>query len=417
MQRLTSWPAQFSSGLWILAGGQLLVSTSFGLVYPYAIIYFHDVRHLPVEGLGIGYGLLAGAGFVGRPFAARILDVVSYKIVYILASATSVLAFLALALFATTLPAFWLVLTCWGLAAAGEGPSEHMWLRQLTDPKSRVQGLSLGRVASNAGLGLGGLLGGTVLSVAGMRAYPVLMISSAVGSAVYLLVLWQVPARLDDRPESRPPEHPALEERPNWRSVLSDHTYLALVLVNMAAVFCYLQLEISIPYFAHRSLGAQDYLIGIIFAINTGMVTVLQIPVARFVERRDRVKVAALGLAVWAVSLPLFGLAAYLRPSASLTIVLFAVVAYTVAELIHNPAMTTLSMEMVPATGQARYFTLMGMSWALVQTVGPALCTALLGSPHPEVLWWLCALVSLVAAFWLARLGPSIRARGERQTC
>jgi MFS family permease len=382
--------------LWLVEAGIFLNMLGYGAVFPFEVIYLHDARGFGLGTAGLVVGMLAGAAVVVAPVAGTIVDRFG-------ALATATAAGLALAAgyvllaFATTPP---VALAAASLAGIGNGalnPAQSTLIAAIAAPELRHRANAVSRVAVNAGIGLGGALGGVVASY-GLRGFVALLLANAVTYLAYAAVLVAA-VRENARPERIPG---------GYRLVLRDRAFVRLALTNVAMIAVgWGVLAWVVPPYAANDLGLGPRLIGLLMLANALTVVVAQVPVVSLIEGRRRVAMLGLATTIW-IGACLLALGAQWRPAAFATL-LVASVAFAVGECFHTTALMPLVAELAPPGLRGRYMATMGLSWWLGLTLAPTLGTRLL-SVSPAAALLPAAAVSLAALVSVLALEPSLPA-------
>ena len=133
-----------------------------------------------------------------------------------------------------------------------------------------------------------------------------------------------------------------------------------------------------------------DY--GMAIAVNGVLIVALQIPVTRFIERRDprRLLVVSSLLAGYG-----FGLTAF---AGSVGVFALTVCVWTLGEMVNAPTQTGLVVRLSPVHGRGRYQGVYTLSWSLAALVAPLMSGLVIDRFGAEWLWGLCAVVGTVAA-------------------
>jgi MFS family permease len=170
-------------------------------------------------------------------------------------------------------------------------------------------------------------------------------------------------------------------------------------LISIGAVV----LEIALPPYLIINLHAPVWLVGLLFALNTGMIVLLQVPATRAVTSWRRTRILAAGAVGYAFSFLLFA-AAPLLPSNAIALYLCGcMLVYTVAEIIFVPTFAAITAALIPIGMQGRYLAIFQLSRASAATITPAVSGSLLALA-PQGLWLLLALLTFGTLALLRRL-------------
>ena len=199
----------------------------------------------------------------------------------------------------------------------------------------------------------------------------------------------------------------------SYAAVFRDRTFLGLWGLNFLFVSAGYSLSNLFTQFARDHSHVSEREIGLIFAVNTGVIVLAQLPLSRWIEGKRRMRALALMPALWAVAwLLVDGTGAWL--DATPAFIAFAVAAGVlgVGECFHGPAHQALVADIAPPQLRGRYFAVHSLSWGLAGTVGPAAGGFILAAA-PFALWPLASLVcvfAVVGALAMERfIPPSLR--------
>jgi dipeptide/tripeptide permease len=118
---------------------------------------------------------------------------------------------------------------------------------------------------------------------------------------------------------------------------------------------------------------------GLLFALNTGLVVLLQVRVTRSITTAKGITRGYRRAAIsFALACLCFALAAGSPGLLAIALLMLAVSALTLGELEVTAGEQLLSVELAPARFQAHYLSAYKTSMSLQQAIGPALVTALL---------------------------------------
>jgi predicted MFS family arabinose efflux permease len=91
-----SWQITLPRSVWLLECGGFVDNFGTGLVFPFVILYLHDVRHLSFETAGLFIAVRGAAGFVLAPPAGLLVDRFSARRLTIVSLAVAAIGWLAL---------------------------------------------------------------------------------------------------------------------------------------------------------------------------------------------------------------------------------------------------------------------------------------------------------------------------------
>src|SRR4051794_8330519 len=288
-----------------------------------------------------------------------------------------------------------------GAGSACFWPSQSTLVSRLTPGTRRHAAFAQQRLTMNLGIGLGGIVGGTIAHVRDPHTFTILFTLDALTFLAYVFVLALVH---DPGVQSDEGLAPA-----SYAAVLRHRTFVGLWGLNFLFVMAGYSLINLLPQFARDHSHISEREIGLVFAVNTGVIVVAQLPLSHWIEGRRRMRALALMPALWAVAwLLVDGTGAWL--DATPAFVAFAVAAGLLGagECFHGPAHQALVADIAPPHLRGRYFAVHSLSWGLAGTVGPAVGGFVLAAA-PFALWPLASgvcLVSAAAALALERYIP-----------
>jgi MFS family permease len=383
-----------------LQAGALVNAVGNGLAYPFLFIYLHNVRDIDLATAGLVVGTNSAVGLVAGPLVGTLVDRVGGRL--------------------TLAASLWLMAVGYGgyvfvedpwqgflasaIAGAGNGgfwPSQSSLIAGLTPQNQRHQAFAMQRVMMNLGIGLGGLAGGLIATTSDASSFTILFLGDAATFVVYSLFLMRVP---------QPPRARRESARPGgYGEVLRNRVFMGVVGLNFVFIAAGMaQLE-TLPVYAKNEAGIAERGIGVLFFLNTLVIVLAQLPVARLLEGHRRMRtLAALGV-VWAVALlivPAAGISFHGFGAAVLLAVTFCVIA--IGECLHGTVQAPLVTDLADHTLIGRYMAASAFSWGVGFTIGPAIGGIVLDhSPH--LLWPAAAAVCLgagAAALALERAIP-----------
>jgi predicted MFS family arabinose efflux permease len=257
------------------------------------------------------------------------------------------------------------------------------------------------RAVMNLGFGLGGVAGGLIASESSPGTFQALFAIDAVTFVAYGLVLaaW-VPRPVGSVGDGHDPG--------SYGDVLRHRVFIRLLALNAVFITAgFAQLELLAVYMKNQA-GVTETAIGLVFLVNTLVIVIVQLPVARFVEGRRRMPALA-GLGVlWAAAWGLTPVVGALAAGATAA-VLFALtqVVFATGECLHGAVQNPLVADLARPGLIGRYMALSAWSWQVGFTIGPAVGGFLLGL-WPHAVWLAAAGACAAGGAAALALEPSL---------
>jgi MFS family permease len=380
-----------SREVWLVQLGIFSNMFGYGAVLPFEVIYLTTGRGFALSVAGFIIGAIFVTAVVASPFAGPLIDRLGARPATASAGIALAAGYAGLAFAHTPAQAF----AAAAVAGVGNGilnPAQSTLLATLASAEIRHRATAVSRVAANAGIGLGAVLGGFIAAY-GLDGFVTLYLLNAVTYLVYVAVLVAV-------------IHHSAQPAPltgGYRAVLRDRAFLYLALINVAmiaigwGVFTWLA-----PPYAKNTVGLSTQLIGLLLLANTLAVVIAQVPIAKLAEGRRRVVMMALAASLFA-SACLLVIAAGANANAAFVLLAVAWIVVGLGECFHTTVLTPLTAQLAPEGLRGRYMAALGLSWWMGLAIAPTVGGALL-SLSPLGAFLVAAAVSVAAAISTLRL-------------
>jgi MFS family permease len=381
--------------VWLLQAGGLANMFGNGIVVPFLIIYLHNVRGISLGLAGLVAAMNALAALVSGPVAGALADRIGPRTTLIGALVVMAGAFSLFPLITEAWHAFLLN----ALAGFGSGafwPSQGALLSGLTPPARRPAAFAQQRVTMNLGIGLGGLVGGLIATTSNPESFTTLFAIDAVTFLVFAVVLTRVPS---------PVWHEEHVDSGGYRAVFRDRPYVSFIALNTIFIAASIAILSELfPVFAKNEASVGEGGIGLIFFLNTLLIVLIQLPIAKLQEGRRRMgalfRMAVLFAATWLLVLA-GGL--WFEADAATALFAFAFAVFAVGECLHGTVQGPLVSDLAPRRLLGRYMALSASSWQIGFVIGPAAGGFILQA-KPFALWPIAAAVCLAGGFWALAL-------------
>ena len=381
---LRSLDPGLSRPLWTLLSGSLANAFGNGVVFPFLLIYLHNVRGIGLGTAGLVLAASSVAALVAGPASGTLIDHVGPRRVLVCSMVLSGIGFGSFAFVHSTTPAF-VAGTVAGLGNGSFWPSHASMVAALTERASRHNAYAMQRVLNNLGIGLGGVAGGLIATTAHPRTYVLLFAIDALTFGAYLVALLFVPA-------PPPQKRTAPGQRGGYRDVLRHKTFVAYVVMNAALIGVGFSLLGDIfPAFAKNSAGVSERGIGLCFLANTLVIVIAQLPVAKWLEGRRRMAAYGVEGTIWAAAwLTVFAGGWWFSGSAATAVFALALTVFGFGECFHGTVQNALVTDLARPGLVGRYLALNGFAFQLGGAGGRAIGGfALATAPHG--LWLVAA--------------------------
>ena len=209
--------------VYVLQAGLVLNAFGNGAANPFMLLYLHDVRDIPLPLAGLASATSATTALVAALVSGSFADRLGPRSTMIAGLLVSAAGFALLPVHPR------------GLAGIPRRVSHRSRRRHLADgpigapcgvtrPEVRAIAFAQQRVAANVGLGLGGFVGGIIVTTGDPSTFTKLFLLNAATFLVYIAFLVRLP--------SGAPVRVAGEKPGGYRDVLRDPAFLRFALAN-----------------------------------------------------------------------------------------------------------------------------------------------------------------------------------------
>ncbi len=248
----------------------------------------------------------------------------------------------------------------------------------------RPRAFGLYRVAINVGVTIGPVAGG-VLAV---RDFSLLFAVNAVAvfvSGVLLLALGRGWVPLD---EAGPKDAAPQRGSSPWR----DGPMLLAAFLAMLVGIAFLQTQTTFMVYLGELRGFGADRIGLLLAINTVMVVVLEMPLLARLPAQSNLRWVARGALLTGLG---FGLMPYGEATA---FVALTIAVWTMGEILSMPMLSVFVAGRSGVANRGRYMGLFSLAFAAATVIAPLAGTAVWERFGPDAVWHGCLLLGILAA-------------------
>ncbi len=376
--RVGAWLPALSLQVWLMVGGRLFSQTGTGFTLFYAPIFFVEQVGLSATQVGLGLGAMSLTGIAGRIVSGSLVDGrMGRKRTLMLSLVFSGLGSLILA-GANGFESFFVGNLVAGIGLGLYWPAVEAIVADLTSPVQRNEAFALNRLGDNLGLSVGVVMASVWVELTG--SYRALFVLDACSYGVFLgLVLVLIrESRVDPVDLKR-------QGWEGWRVAFQDQSLMVFALANVLLTTYIAQLSAGLPLYFDKFMGLPLQTIGRLFFWHGLLIAMIQIPVARLLNRWPRIQGLLVACGAWALGFGLIWLTgisgsgqmdwgAVVGSGIALSVLSLAIVAY-------NPAASTLVVELAPLDLRGVYFSINSLCWAGGFALGPLVSGVMLDQP------------------------------------
>lgn len=395
---------------WLLTG-MAVSALGDGLTLPFLVVYLHAVRGVPLATAGVAIGVAGVVGLVGGLAGGRWVDRFGAARFMIGGLALNGIG-TALLAWVTSAPEATAAVALVGVAEGVTWTAFSSLVAVSVGERFRPRAYAAQFLLMNFGIGVGGLVSGSVVSLRSPVTFQAIYLGDAATFFLYIAVMVVALAR-GGLPLGR--EGPGeRQERASYVAVLSDRTFVALLACQLGFVFFgYAQVDSGFSVFATEVVRVSPRVVGAAFAANCFVIVVVQAWMTSLTESASRARVLAAGALVVALAWGLVGLADLpsLRSTLGAPLLVISLGVFGLGETLESPVVSALVNQLAGAGSRGRYNALSVAVWGMTGVLGPPFATALLSLGVAAA--WVGPVVggSLVTAGAYLALGRPLRVR------
>ncbi|MCH9650044.1 MAG: MFS transporter [Deltaproteobacteria bacterium] len=372
--------------VWLLCG-VFLINRAGTMVVPFLSLYMTVQLGFTIGEAGwvlgaFGLGSVVGS-YLGGQLSQRIGAVTVQKLALVSVGA----AFLVLTQL-ETLPTLMVGVFVVSLVGEGFRPAALAAVAEAAPKEVRTRSLGLVRLAASAGQAIGPALGGLLASL----DYRWIFVGDTATCwlAAVLLVVF-----LPDRESSEDRKARAAARRPGsvW-----DDTFFLWILASIFLFACIIfQFTGAFPLYLHEGYGLNEETIGLVLGFNALLVVIFEMPLVRWLEKRNHARLVGLGSFLTCLGFSLMPL------GDSVAFALFTVAVWSFGMMLVLPFSNALVAECAGEGRSGEYMGVYTAAFSSALLLGPPLGLWIYGRFGPQTLWLLVGL-----------LGPVLWLVGER---
>ncbi len=382
-----------SRSTWLLSL-VMLVNRSGTMVIPFMTIYLTQ----PAMGYSIGQagvvmGLFGMGAVCGGLIGGRLTDKFGFYPVQVITLSGGGIMFIILG-HMKSFPLICLFTFLLSLVNDAFRPANSTAVAHYSKDENRTRSYSLNRLAINLGWAFGGAIGGILASINYHLLFWVDGCTNIV--AAILLRYFLSPAKNEATYFKKETAAPVAN------SPYKDRTYLVFITLTILFATCFFQSFSTMPVFYKQVLHLPEYDIGMLMAMNGGLIALFEMVLVFKMEgRRENLFYISNGIFLVGI----FFMVLNILPPVGISAVLFTL-GLTIGEMSSMPFMNSFWVSRTSPGNRGQYAGLYTIAWSVAQVLGPSAGSQVVEHSSFRVLWWLMGGLCIATAGgfkWLQR--------------
>jgi len=374
-----------------------LINRSGTMVIPFLALYL--TKKIGVSPAEAGAALLVYglAAFLAAPLTGKLSDKLgSLKVMKFALFGSGIIFFI----YSFITNYYWILAASFILAAVNEAfrPANLSLITEIVTPPQRRMAFALNRLAINAGMSIGPVIGGFLTLIDYHYLFYANAIASIAAGIYFSSIKWSSLAK-GEKTES-------IEEISKVRfAILTDKSYLFFLFAVIPANLVFFQHLGALPLYIVNDLGYTTAAFGLFGAINTVLIIFLEVPLNNWMNDTPYRKSLMIGALLAGIGFGGFAIATTVIPLA------IAIIVFTFGEMIFFPVTAAYTSEIAPADRRGEYMGYYQMTFSFAFSAGPWLGTVVYQNYGSVILWSGALVFGLIttALMFFVKTNPSVK--------
>lgn len=382
-----------SAGTWWLSL-VMLVNRSGTMVIPFMTMYLTQHYDYSISKAGFVMSLFGLGAIAGSLIGGKLVDVVGYYYVQIIALIGGGSMFIILGEM-RSYPAICVATFILAILNESFRPANTVAIAHYSKEQNRTRSYSLNRLAINLGWAAGGALGGILASFNYNLLFWVDGITNLLAAGLLYITL-------------SPKRNSATEVKTKQKETLKisaykDRTYISFIILVFLFALCFFQLFTTIPVFFKENFHLSVLFIGLIMALNGLIIAFFEMTIIFALEgKRPSLYYISFGVLLISLSFLLLNI----RGVNFGLVAVMSMLLLTFGEIFSMPFMNAYWIGRTVQNNRGQYAALYSVAWASAQTIGPYAGSLVAQHAGYNVLWYIVSFVGFLLIFLYRRLQP-----------
>ncbi len=361
-----------------------LINRSGTMVIPFLALYL--TKKIGVSPAEAGTALLVygAAAFIAAPLTGKLSDKLGpIKVMKFALYGSGIIFFF----YSFITNYYWILAASFVLAAVNEAfrPANLSLITEIVTPPQRRMAFALNRLAINAGMSIGPVIGGFLTLIDYHYLFYANAVASIAAGIYFSSINWSSLA-------GREKEKTASEISKQRFVILSDKRFLFFLFAVIPANLVFFQHLGALPLYIVDDLGYTTAVFGLFSAINTVLIIIVEVPLNNWMNDISYKKTLMLGALLAGIGFGGFAIATTAIP------LVIAIIVFTFGEMIFFPVTAAYTSEIAPADRRGEYMGYYQMTFSFAFSAGPWLGTVVYQNYGSVILWSGALVFGLITA-------------------
>jgi len=349
-----------------------LINRSGTMVIPFLALYLTKKIGVTPTEAGTALLVYGAAAFIAAPLTGKLSDKLgSIKVMKFALYGSGLLFFV----YSFIENYNWILVATFVLAAVNESfrPANLSLITEIVAPSQRRMAFALNRLAINAGMSIGPVIGGFLTLVDYHYLFYANAFASIAAGIYFSSVKW---SSLSSEKE----EVNELKSKVRF-AILNDKYFLFFLFAVIPANLVFFQHLGALPLYIVSDLGYTTAAFGLFGAINTVMIIFLEVPLNNWMNDTPYRKSLMIGALLAGIGFGGFAIATSVIP------LIISIIVFTFGEMIFFPVTAAYTSEISPADRRGEYMGYYQMTFSFAFSAGPWLGTVVYENYGSIILW------------------------------
>jgi predicted MFS family arabinose efflux permease len=370
-----------------------LINRSGTMVLPFLALYLHRTLGYSMQEAGVALTVYGVGAFLTAPFSGRLSDRIGSRRMMIASLLLTGVVIFTL-LLPHSYPLLLALIFLWAIISESFRPASLTSITELVTADQRKTAFAVNRLAVNLGMSIGPALGGFLI----LFSYPLLFVVDGATSLLAGIVLAFAPWKPPHDAHAHHHDNSAAHATDPGRGVLRDGRLIYFLLSFTPILIVFFQHSGSMPLYLVSDLRLSEATYGFLFAINTGLIILLEIPLNIAMAHWSHRRSLAVGSLLAGAGFGLMGLVG------SVYGIALTVVIWTFGEMILLPSASNYMAEIAPPHRRGAYMGMYQASFSFSFAISGWVGTSVLQSFGGQFLWGATFVAGCISALLLMRV-------------